>query len=150
VARGEKEDRAGLAVAEQLRSHGVVVERTSVLPDEAPALREEAQRMISSGVDLVVAVGGTGVGRRDVTVDALSPLIDRELPGVMEAARAHGQKRTRFAMLSRGVAGLSGSTLLVTVPGSTRGAVESCHVLFPPLLHVLEVLRERPHEQDDR
>ncbi len=150
VAQGDKADRAGPAVAESLRAHGVVCGEPVVLPDDRAALRREAERVIADGADLLVAVGGTGAGPRDVTVEALSPLIDRLLPGVMEAARAHGQRRTRLAMLSRGVAGLAGSTIVVTLPGSTRGAVESCHVLFPPLLHVLDVLRERPHESDDR
>lgn len=142
VAAGEREDTAGRAVREALADlDGVATGPHEVLPDEADPLRETVEAWVAEGVDLVLTVGGTGLSERDVTVDALAPLLDTEVPGIMEAARAHGQRRTPYAMLSRGVAGMIGDTLVVTLPGSPDGAMESFRALFPAALHVFQVRR---------
>jgi molybdenum cofactor biosynthesis protein MoaC len=146
VAAGRAEDRSGRAIADLLATEpGVVVDRYEVLPDEPDALRRLVVEAAASGVDLLVAVGGTGLGPRDRTVDTLRELFDFNVPGIAEAARAYGQRRTRYAMLSRGVAGFVGGMLVVTYPGSHRGAVETHQALFPALLHAFEVRRQVPH-----
>ena len=89
-------------------------------------------------LDLVFTTGGTGIGPRDVTPEATSGVIERELPGVTEALRAHGQERNRYSMLSRGVAGVRGRTLIVNLPGSERAVNESLDVLLPWILHGLK------------
>ncbi len=146
VFAGRKEDRAGVAVRDRLaREEGAVVEAYEVLPDEPERLQARLRALGAEGMDLVITVGGTGLTARDRTVEAVTPLLDRPIPGVMEAARAHGQRRTPWSMLSRGVAGMMGETMVVTFPGSTKGAEESYVALFPGLLHAFRMLRHQPH-----
>ncbi|MBI2889585.1 MAG: bifunctional molybdenum cofactor biosynthesis protein MoaC/MoaB [Nitrospirae bacterium] len=140
VHAGKKEDRAGKVILEELKAHPVKVEHYEILPDEPAQIADRLRRYADEEkLDMVLTTGGTGTGSRDQAVEAARPLLDRELPGVMEAARAHGQRRTPYAMLSRGVAGFRHGTLIVTLPGSTRGARESVQGLFPALLHVFRV-----------
>ena len=94
---------------------------------------------------MVIFTGGTGLSSRDVTPEALKPLIDREIPGIMEAARNYGQDRTPYSMLSRSIAGVKGQTLLMGVPGSTKGAAETMDALFPALLHIFRILKDIKH-----
>ena len=142
VYAGEREDTAGEAVVEALReTAGTAPERHEVLPDEAGPLSETVEAWVADGVELILTVGGTGLSERDVTVDTLSPMLDREVPGLMEEARRYGSRRTPFAMLSRGVAGMIGDTLVVTLPGSPSGATETYRAVFPAALHVFEVRR---------
>jgi molybdenum cofactor synthesis domain-containing protein len=118
-----------------------------VLPDDPERLTARLLELVEGRADLIVTVGGTGLGPRDRTVEAVAPLLTTELPGMMEAARSFGQDRTPYAMLSRGIAGLVGSTLVVTFPGSRRGAEETLAAILPGLVHLLDVLRTaRPHD----
>lgn len=142
VAAGEREDRTGRTIRAALEeTDGVVPGPHRVLPDDPEALRETVREWMEAGVDLILAAGGTGLSERDRTVEGLEPLLDREAPGIMEAARAYGQRRMPYAMLSRGVAGMAGDTLVLTLPGSPSGARESFAALFPAVLHVFEVRR---------
>ncbi len=146
VAAGKKEDRAGKAVVSALeREPSVDVAGYEVLPDDPGKLKALVHKLVDEGIDLVLTVGGTGLASTDQTVEALKPLIERDVPGIMEAARAYGQRRTPYAMLSRGVAGLIRNTLVITLPGSTRGAQETMEALFPAVLHVFYVMRKLPH-----
>lgn len=143
VAAGEREDTAGRAVVEALEgTGGAEPVRREVLPDDADALQTLLRAWADEGLELVLTVGGTGLSERDVTPEAVSSLLDREVPGIAEAARAYGQRRTPFAMTSRGVAGMMGDTLVVTLPGSPGGARESFDAVFPAALHAVEVRRK--------
>lgn len=146
VAAGEKEDRAGRAIVEALQQEeGIEIGPYEILPDDPEQLKAKVEALVEGGTDLVLTVGGTGLAHTDLTVETIEPLIEREVPGVMEAARAYGQRRTPYAMLSRGIAGMIKDTLIITLPGSTRGAKETFDALFPAVLHIFYVARRLPH-----
>ncbi len=149
VAAGSKEDKAGKAIINKLRNCGITVSIHEVIPDDVETIRSKVRELRELGVDLAVFTGGTGLSPRDVSPEAISPLLDREIPGIMEAARAYGQQRTPYAMLSRGIAGMSGKTLVMTLPGSTRGAEESMDALFPHLLHIFAVRQGMNHDKKE-
>lgn len=149
VAYGDKEDRAGETVRDEidaLADRGVERVAGEVLPDEPDRVRETVEELVEEGVELVVTVGGTGVTHDDHTVETLEPMLDREIPGLMEAARRYGLERTPYAAVSGGVAGLIGDTLVATFPGSSSGAAETCEALFPEMLHVVRTRRRSRQE----
>lgn len=139
VASGKKEDKAGASIATRLSALGVSVEIQAIVPDEPDDIAAMVKAWANEGLDLILTTGGTGLSPRDRTPEALASLLDREVPGIMEAARSYGQERMPWAMMSRGVAGMIGRTLVITLPGSTRGAQETMDALFPFVLHVVKV-----------
>ena len=139
VSRGIHEDKSGEIIVQKLAKHKLSVSCKEAIPDEFEVIQLKAKQLINEGYQLLLFTGGTGLSARDITPDALAPLIDREVPGVMEAARNYGQQRTPYAMLSRGIAGFAGETLIITMPGSPRGAEESMDAIFPYILHVFRV-----------
>lgn len=139
VSAGKKEDKAGKAIMAKLESLGVELTKNDVVPDEVDQIRTMVQGYLDEKIDLIISAGGTGLGLRDHTPEALAPLIEKEVPGLMEAARNYGQDRTPYAMLSRGAAGMNGDSLILALPGSTKGAQESMDALFPALLHIFRV-----------
>jgi cyclic pyranopterin monophosphate synthase len=139
VASGKKEDKAGATIADRLAALGVVVDVQAVVADEPEEIATMVKAWANEGMDLILTTGGTGLSPRDRTPEALAPLLDREVPGIMEAARAYGQARMPLAIMSRGIAGMIGRTLVITLPGSTRGAQETMDALFPFVLHVVKV-----------
>jgi len=146
VSTGAKKDTSGLLIAERLRQKQIVVAEYKIIPDDRKLIE---QTLISYAdtmkLDLVVTTGGTGLGPKDVTPEAMNSVVEKEIPGIAEAARAYGQDRTPFAMLSRGRAGLRGSTIIVNLPGSKRAAGESLDAILPGLLHVFRMLRDEGH-----
>lgn len=140
VSSGKKQDSAGAAIEERVKAMNVQLAAKEIVPDEPEQIREAVKRHAAAGVDLILTTGGTGLGPRDSTPQALRDLIETEVPGLMEAARAHGQERTPLAMMSRGIAGLIGRSLIITLPGSSRGAAETMDALFPWALHIFKVL----------
>jgi molybdenum cofactor synthesis domain-containing protein len=139
-SRGEMTDTAGPAVVALLREQWPDVEiATGLLPDDEDAIVEELQRLCAAGAALVLTTGGTGLGPRDRTPEATRRVIDREAPGLAEAMRVQGAVQNKYAWLSRAVAGLKGSTLIVNLPGSKRGAEESLATILPLLKHGIEV-----------
>jgi len=145
VYRSEKEDSSGKAIVALLEKHGLTDAEYTIIPDDFDTIQNTLKNYISQEKDLVVFTGGTGLSNRDVTPDAVEPLIDKHIPGIMETARAYGQQRVKTAMLSRGVAGFAGDTLVLTLPGSKKGAIETMDALFPQVLHVFEVKENKPH-----
>ena len=139
VASGKKGDKAGVAITARLTESGVSVAMHAVVADEPEAIAHQVRSWADQGVDLILTTGGTGLSLRDRTPEAIAPLLDREVPGIMEAARSYGQERMPYAMMSRGIAGMVGRTLVITLPGSTRGAQETMDALFPFVLHVIKV-----------
>jgi cyclic pyranopterin phosphate synthase len=139
VAGGRKEDKAGAAIIARMQRLGVDVAAHAVVPDEPAAIAAQVKAWAGEGLDLVLTTGGTGLSPRDRTPEAIAPLLDRLVPGIMEAARSYGQERMPWAMMSRGIAGMIGRTLVITLPGSTRGAQETMDALFPFALHVVKV-----------
>lgn len=143
--KGTRTDRSGQLIRARLSLLGI--ESTyEVVPDEIEAIMKSIEESCRSGAQLVLTTGGTGLGPRDVTVEATKAVIDREIPGIMEAARSFGQKRTPYAMLSRGVAGQKGKTVIVNLPGSSKGVEESLDALFPAILHAYKMMRGFGHE----
>ncbi len=142
VSRGEAEDRSGRLLRERLEGEGVAVTRLEVVPDEAAAI---AQFVGGATEDLVVSTGGTGVGPRDVTPEAVVPLLDRELPGVVAAIHRYSQDRLPTAMLSRLVAGVRGDTVVLCLPGSPGAVADAMSAVFPGLLHAVEMVRGAGH-----
>jgi len=140
--RKERPDASGPAVAEMLRSIPAEIAQQVVIPDEIPFIRRALLHFCDAlGLDLVVTTGGTGVDPRDVTPEATRGILDREVPGMAEAMRADSLVRVPTAMLSRGVAGIRGKTLIVNLPGSPGGARENLAVLLPVLPHAIGKIR---------
>ena len=146
VDAGVREDTSGLGVGERLEALGFTVQR-AVLPDEQTMLTE-VLRASAETYDLIVTTGGTGLTPRDVTPQATKDAIDYEVPGLAEAMRAAGRASTPFADLSRGVVGVIGRALVINLPGSPRGAMESLAAIEGVLDHALETLAG-PYDHDE-
>lgn len=146
VYSGQNEDTSGKVIVQKLEEYGFNDVEYLVVPDEAEEIQQTLSSYKNEGIKMVIFTGGTGVSPRDVTPDALQSMIDRPLPGIMETARAYGQERIKTSMLSRGIAGFSGETLVLTFPGSEKGAAEYMQSLFPQVLHVFEVKKGNRHE----
>lgn len=144
VFRGDAEDKAGVMVAELLSQTGMRVQGIRVVPDEIDHI-QACLKELAPTVDVLLFVGGTGLSHRDVTPEAVRPLLSREIEGIMETARGYGQTRMPFAMLSRGIAGMVGETLVMTLPGSTKGAKETLDAVFPAVMHVFAVKDGQKH-----
>ena len=147
VATGKYEDRSGPAVVARCRELGWRIVSTTVLPDDRQAIEDFLKKTAASNdADALLSTGGTGVGPRDVTPEATMAIAERLIPGFAEHMRAEGRKKTDRALLSRGVAAIRGKTIIVNLPGSPRGAVESLDAIADLLPHAVAVLNGARHE----
>ena len=146
ISAGQKEDKAGKAIIQKLEESSVEIKEYAIIPDEIEAIQKAVLKHAAEKTDMILFTGGTGLSKRDVTPEALKPILDREIPGIAEAARSYGQDRTPYAMLSRSVAGVKDQTLVLALPGSTKGAAESMDALFPAVLHVFRIFKGARHD----
>jgi molybdopterin adenylyltransferase len=136
-SKGEREDLSGPVIAEMLKGVGAEVRHCEILPDEKEEIKKKLIEL-SAKVDLILTTGGTGLGPRDVTPDATMEVIDRSVPGIAEAMRAEGMKKTARSMLSRAVAGVRGQTLIINLPGSPKAVKENLGVIMDVISHAVE------------
>ena len=146
ISEGEKEDKAGKAIISKLEECGVTISSYIIIPDERDEIQKKANLYVEEGIDLIIYTGGTGLSGRDVTPEALLPILERRIPGIEETIRSYGQDRMPYAMLSRSVAGTIKNSLILALPGSTNGARESMDAIFPAVLHVFLILKGARHD----
>ena len=146
IAAGINKDASGKIIIDKLASLGLTVNKYEVIPDDIDRIQSTMLNLCASAFNLVLITGGTGLSPKDVTPEAIRPLLEREVPGISEVLRSYGQQRTPFAMLGRSVAGFIKNTLVITMPGSANAAAESMDALFPQVLHVFKVADGSRHE----
>ena len=148
VSAGRRKDASGAEIVAILATHGVSASAPAAVPDEREVIERTLRRLSDEeACDLVLTTGGTGLGPRDVTVEATRAVIEREAPGIAEAARGFGQAREPKAMFSRAIAGVRGRTLIVNLPGSPQGVRESLAALLPALLHAAAMVAGGGHPE---
>ena len=145
TAKGEREDKSGLLITEMLRQVNAEVVYYKILPDEKDAIQQQIKDWIAEDIQFIFTTGGTGLGPRDNTVSAVKEILERDADGITEAIRSFGQMRTPLAMMSRSVAGSVGKTLIVTLPGSSKGAKESLEAILPGVFHARKMLEGEGH-----
>lgn len=146
IYAGVKQDKSGLAIIDRLKVSGVEIKNYTIIPDEVTNIQEELENAVKQEVNILIFTGGTGLSVRDVTPEALIPMLDRRIPGIEEAIRSYGQERTPLSMLSRSVAGVKGKTLVLALPGSVSGASESMDAVFPAILHLFKIFKGARHD----
>jgi molybdenum cofactor biosynthesis protein B len=146
-ASGKRADTSGDAIVDWIGAQGYLLSGREMVPDETDLVAAVLLGWADGGVaDLIVTTGGTGLGPRDVTPEATRAVVEREAPGVAEALRIDGRAKTPYSMLSRGIAGIRGSTLIVNLPGSTGGVRDGLATLSPLIKHAVELLRDETTE----
>jgi molybdenum cofactor synthesis domain-containing protein len=146
AAAGTREDRSGLALEQRVAELGWTVAQKVLVPDERTLIAKTIANLCS--LDVILTTGGTGLAPRDVTPEAIKMIAEREIPGFGELMRSEGLKSTKFAPLSRGGAVTRGSTLIVMLPGSPRGAVESLNAVSDLIPHVVDLLHGRTEHKE--
>lgn len=145
TAAGKREDNSGKIIKEMLQEANAQVKYYQVLPDEKKQIQQQIRAWVAEDVQFIFTTGGTGLGPRDNTVEAVRELLERDADGIAEAMRAYGQMRTPLAMMSRGVAGSIGQSLVVTLPGSSNGARESLEAILPAVFHARKMMKGGGH-----
>jgi len=144
-SKGEREDLSGPMIQDMLKSINAEVKYYDILPDEKELIKQKLLHY-SKQVDLIITTGGTGLSPRDVTPEATLEVIDRQVPGIAEAMRTEGLKKTSRAMLSRAVAGVKGSSLIINLPGSPKAVKENLGFILDVIPHAVEKIKGDPSE----
>jgi molybdenum cofactor biosynthesis protein MoaC len=145
IFAGVKEDRSGKIIVEKLEVCGVQTTHYEIIPDEIDLIQERTKTFVKEN-QLIIFTGGTGLSPRDKTPEALASILESRIPGIEEAVRSYGQDRMPYSMLSRTVAGILDNSLILALPGSTKGASESMDAIFPHVLHVFHILKGNNHD----
>jgi cyclic pyranopterin monophosphate synthase len=145
TAAGKREDKSGTLIRELLTAVNAEVKHYAIVPDEKTAIQQQIRQWVAEDIQFIFTTGGTGLGPRDNTVSAVKELLERDADGIAEAMRVYGQQRTPMAMMSRGVAGAVGHTLIVTLPGSSDGARESLEAILPAVFHARKMMKGGGH-----
>lgn len=151
VSSGTAQDQSGKLIADRLELHGVEVVELKVIPDEESEIIPSVKHCTDDlKVDLVFTTGGTGVGPRDITPEAMAQLIEKPLPGISEAIRKYGQDRTPYAMLSRSTSGVRKNSVVISLPGSRGGVSDALDVLLPYVLHAIPMIEGKCHDKSKK
>jgi molybdenum cofactor biosynthesis protein MoaC len=147
VAAGKRADKSGKFIVNTLKDRSIDVVKYKVVPDDSSVIEELLIKYSDSlHLNLILTTGGTGLGLRDVTPEATRKVIEKEITGIAEGSRAYGQRRTPLSMLSRGVAGIRGKTVIINFPGSLKAVTESLEFLFPGLEHAFKMMEGHGHK----
>jgi molybdenum cofactor biosynthesis protein MoaC len=145
TARGERDDKSGLLICDMLKKVNGNVLHYQILPDEKDSIQKQIKDWVAEDIQFIFTTGGTGLGPRDNTVSAVKEILERDADGITEAMRAFGQMRTPLAMMSRSVAGAIGKTMIITLPGSPKGAKESLEAILPGVFHARKMMEGGGH-----
>jgi len=146
-SRGEREDLSGKVIEEIVKKINGEVKYYQIVPDEKDIIQEELIKAVDKlHLDLILTTGGTGLGKRDVTPEATSAIIEKEVPGISEIIRSESFKKTNRAILSRGMAGIRKESLIINLPGSPKGVRESLEIILEALPHGIEILKGQATE----
>ncbi|MGZ5246339.1 MAG: bifunctional molybdenum cofactor biosynthesis protein MoaC/MoaB, partial [Flavitalea sp.] len=140
TAAGTREDESGILISKMLEEVNATVKYYDIVPDDKVIIQQRILKWVKEDIPFIFTTGGTGLGPRDNTVEAVREIIERDADGITEAMRHHGQMRTPLAMMSRGIAGSINHTLIVTLPGSTKGAKESLEAILPAVFHARKMM----------
>lgn len=144
ISKGEGEDRSGKVIKEKMKGFGISTSDVTIIPDEVSEIQNTIHELLDS-YNVIIISGGTGLSPRDVSPEAVLPLLDKRLIGAEEAIRRYGQDRTPYSMLSRSVVGTIGNSLILSLPGSVQGISESIDAVFPHLFHSFKILKGERH-----
>ena len=145
AAAGTREDESGQKIKEIMEAHNVQISDFQVVEDDREKIVAQLKKWAQSEISFIFVTGGTGLGPRDVTVEAVRDVIEKDAPGIAEAMRTHGGMRTPLAMMSRSVAGTVGKTTIVALPGSPKGVIESLESIVPWIFHARSILEGEGH-----
>jgi len=146
AAAGKRADKSGKLIVKTLKNRGIDVVKSQVVPDDSSVIEELLIKYSDDlHLNLILTTGGTGLGPRDVTPEATRNILEREITGIAEGSRSYGQRRTPLSMLSRGVAGVRGKSLIINIPGSLSAVSESLEFLFPGLEHAFKIMEGHGH-----
>ncbi|MEO7523664.1 MAG: bifunctional molybdenum cofactor biosynthesis protein MoaC/MoaB [Ferruginibacter sp.] len=145
IAAGNNEDLSGKKMIEKLNKINLYHEKYEIVPDQVVEIQTAVKRFSDAEFDLILLTGGTGLSPKDVTPEAIRPLLEREVPGIAELMRNYGQQRMPYAMLSRSIAGFIQNCLVIAMPGSEKAVEETMDALFPHVLHVFKVASGARH-----
>lgn len=145
TAEGKREDTSGKLIQQMLEELNANVKHYRIVPDNKEQIQQQIKEWVKEDIHFIFTTGGTGLGPRDNTVSAVKEILERDADGISEAIRNYGQMRTPLAMMSRGIAGSIGQTLIITLPGSSDGARESLEAILPAVFHARKMMKGGGH-----